>query len=1055
MKSAFIIKDKTGKPYAVVALLAGGTEFYPIAESATTWASWMKDEYAARVITKQQLSSTLDNSMDVEGPLVTSRANKVKIDELIAKAKKTQEVEPIESAKEQKSAELVPVISLMDARLDYLENSEWRNAVEFKAKSFIADVNKSTFSYEVKRTRAAWDPTLAVPGTERQGGWRCPPGTRNGGQITDRFGRNCGWGVARRLANEIADLGERLEDAGDKRRVGRVARRNERVARRMAQGGRLERAARGIGDALDVTNRPDAGTVDSPKPRGAGLLERVAGRVGNALDTDERSNRRRRRGNRGGAVGAFIEGFREGWNGEETLPDGTPDTRRPKIPMGGVREPRLPDGTIAPGKTPAPRRPKAPQARPARPRQPRVPRTPAGADGWGGPGRAPANDIVSNRREYLRRMQEQLDALKKELRRNRPDGVDNKDWKKYQEYLDNHRPVIGFGGADDFSVMDFNQWAKTNNVNVPNNQNAPAAPRRPRQPQVDNVSKTPVPAGPPRAAETLDQYKTRKYNEHQKRVREIRDAGGNAGFLTREEWEQFHGPEVEAAYNRRNAAGRGARRAATDAGAARTATRRPKPADVPDANQPPRRQRKPFNAPGQRGLGTSIAARRKRNQMEMDNQGAVRYGIVKHNGKYYVVDNEEIRRANAAGANLDVLNEGPRPPARPPAAPAAPRVTPPSPAAGDAGLPQELKPQRTPRQLGKQELVDIDKAIDHLHEKDGALADVRDGIVVDAVLDNDIKDANGNAMDRNQIMTKGISRLLGVGGKFSNKRYDFELVKPTPFGQMMWEVIKVKDKKTGEVWFLKTSQYGQNDGLLENIGMNAAQALEFGNDENHLRLNALQTPESGKDVRWIMMRDVNQWNHGQARLQQNFKDAGKWRGDPGKLEPRDAARLAVMDFIFGNEDRHGGNFMIAEDDRGVARIAVIDNGLLAGGRLRSGNNVEVTPSELDARAARLKDYRIGEYAQGPNNGIDGLKNIGFKHQNQRNREIFAEQSRRAAERLQTQLDSILSVDRIERNGVKLSEVEKAHIKALRTIAENRIAYLVNGGGIDDLVGQFN
>lgn len=90
--------------------------------------------------------------------------------------------------------------------------------VNFKAGSFTTESNKASMLYEVKRTRAEWDPGLAIPGTERRGGFRCPPGTRYGGQITDRFGRNCGWGVARRLANQLTDLGESLEEASDKRR---------------------------------------------------------------------------------------------------------------------------------------------------------------------------------------------------------------------------------------------------------------------------------------------------------------------------------------------------------------------------------------------------------------------------------------------------------------------------------------------------------------------------------------------------------------------------------------------------------------------------------------------------------------------------------------------------------------------------------------------------------------------------------------------------------------------------------------------------------------------
>jgi hypothetical protein len=126
-----------------------------------------------------------------------------------------------------------------------------RMLADFKTKSFVVEQHKSTMAYEVKRTRAVWDDALSIPGTNRRGGWRCPPGTRYGGQITDRFGRNCGWGVSRRLANEISDLGERLENIGDRRQ----RRREQRAVRRQG--------------------------------RGAGVVERAAGRVARALETEE------------------------------------------------------------------------------------------------------------------------------------------------------------------------------------------------------------------------------------------------------------------------------------------------------------------------------------------------------------------------------------------------------------------------------------------------------------------------------------------------------------------------------------------------------------------------------------------------------------------------------------------------------------------------------------------------------------------------------------------------------------------------------------------------
>lgn len=135
-----------------------------------------------------------------------------------------------------------------------------QNTVDFKAKSFLTERNTSTIAYEVKGVRALWDPSLSIPGTNRRGGWRCPIGTRYGGQITDRFGRSCGWGVARRIANQISDIGDRLENVDDARRGRRIARRERRIIARLnpegGGAGRLERGLRGVAERLDGGDAP-------------------------------------------------------------------------------------------------------------------------------------------------------------------------------------------------------------------------------------------------------------------------------------------------------------------------------------------------------------------------------------------------------------------------------------------------------------------------------------------------------------------------------------------------------------------------------------------------------------------------------------------------------------------------------------------------------------------------------------------------------------------------------------------------------------------------------
>jgi hypothetical protein len=770
MQSAYIINDRTGKPYAVVGILAGGTEFYPIADSAVSWASWMTQDFAAKKITKEQLSVTLDNSMSLEGPMPANRTNKAKIDELIKKAKKVPKGESDKEEMEQtEEKSLVPVLSLMDVRLDALENSDWRNAVNFKAKSLLTDSNKSTFAYEVKRTRAAWDPTLSIPGTDRQGGWRCPPGTRYGGQITDRFGRNCGWGVARRLANEISDLGERLENVGDQRRERRVNRRNERVARRLVEGGRVERAARAVGNALET--RPE-------RERRPGVVERAAGRLGDILDTtaprkpNKPGRQRRGENNRGGilerAAGRLAEALES---------DDSP-----------VR--------------PAPRRP-----RPARPRQPRRPR-------------------------------EERDAPKR-----------------------------------------------------------PQANRRPARP-VDNVSKTPVPAGAPQAGETLEQYKTRKYNEHQQRVREIRDAGGNAGFLKREEWDEFHGPRVEENWNRaqeRNA-GRGARRTATDAGAARTASRRPRPADEPDAVQPPRRQRRPFNAPGQRGLTDEAAARRKRAAMERDNNK--RHKLVKHNDKYYVVEDSEVARAQAAGANLDVVNEPPRPGPRPAPAPPAGGDRPSTPSRPPSGgrrgrrksdpngaeaLDNDNKlgpvgPDGLPNwggvAVGNKGINTKEDAAQHV-ASGGDIADVPDDFVIEA-------------LNANSGPGKRFKREQATGG-----------VNGIPGNMHLYE-----DSTNGKKYYTKYEKRRVADGeeIREIVGNNIAARLGFPVGE--FRFAGPATRDRHGPLRPILFEHAGNYVQGQYRKGEVENAV--------KVVAEDKVRATVLDYLILNVDRHRSNFFVVK-----------------------------------------------------------------------------------------------------------------------------------------------
>jgi hypothetical protein len=121
--------------------------------------------------------------------------------------------------------------SVVDSPINKKSFNAWKASVNYKALDFVHDSRRATMKYEIKRTRAQWDPDLPP-----SGGFRCPVGTRYGGQITDRFGRNCGWGITRRIANTLTDLGERSEGILDERRGRRVNRRNRRMQERIARG---------------------------------------------------------------------------------------------------------------------------------------------------------------------------------------------------------------------------------------------------------------------------------------------------------------------------------------------------------------------------------------------------------------------------------------------------------------------------------------------------------------------------------------------------------------------------------------------------------------------------------------------------------------------------------------------------------------------------------------------------------------------------------------------------------------------------------------------------
>lgn len=471
MKSVYFIRTRDNRPYILVTVSAGSTDFQPLSEDADEVAQALDTAYQKRAIKESELEGALDDDLMIEGPVTINRASREKIADFLEEAhvpryERGTKPPALISAKSIYSSDISDIV------LDEFPVELRPNIIEYKAMAFLADQTKTTFNYEVKRVRAMWDPTLSIPGTNRRGGWRCPVGTRYGGQITDRFGRNCGWGVARRIANAITNIGERMENVDDRRRGRRVARRNERMIGRLqrdaGEGGRLERGLRGVAERLDGGEAPES-APRNPRERG-----------------------------RGGLFGD--------------------------------------DGPLRIGPARMPRQPQQEQRQP----QPQRRRT-------------------NLRDSEARRMERE----------------------------------VAEPGA-------------------PRTEEAPRPPRQPRAPRRRGEAAEPDATtrelgDAPRQGESYDDYVNRKYAEYQRRVEGIQQRGGQAGLLTRDEWYKFNRNNLREAWGRANGgeipnednivprpareprprAPRRRRVNASNAQAADTANRRPRPEDQPIPQQRP------------------------------------------------------------------------------------------------------------------------------------------------------------------------------------------------------------------------------------------------------------------------------------------------------------------------------------------------------------------------------------------------------------------------------------------------------------------------------------
>lgn len=354
MEEVIVIKDSSnGELFAIVTEKNGSLRAYGSSKPGKAWAQWLDATHGGRG-QLDPIVRTLPLGLSTEGPRTMTRKVRSELTAILPKI--TESVREEISTGRVESKSLIITLGQKPpasrTKIQRGNQKNWNAQVNYKALAFASDANLASIAFEIKRTRAVFDPDLGP-----SGGYRCPVGTRYGGQITDRFGRGCGWGIARRLLNTVVDAGERVEEALDRRRERRVNRRNRRMQRRLGNGsigartGRIndaaERAERLAERARAFARRMDGNSGTPRRRRGSGGTAEDR-RLEQAADRADRVARRARRfaermvgpdggGDRDRRRSAVVEQANK-----------RPRKKEPMVPAGEVQRPK--DSTRKPAK---------------------------------------------------------------------------------------------------------------------------------------------------------------------------------------------------------------------------------------------------------------------------------------------------------------------------------------------------------------------------------------------------------------------------------------------------------------------------------------------------------------------------------------------------------------------------------------------------------------------------------------------------------------------------------------------------------------------------------
>lgn len=396
---------------------------------------------------------------------------------------------------------------------------------------------------------------------------------------------------------------------------------------------------------------------------------------------------------------------------------------------------------------------------------------------------------------------------------------------------------------------------------------------------------------------------------------------------------------------------------------------------------------------------------------------------------------------------------------------------------------------------GENEVIHYPRAERHLHDDNGDIEDIPPQALITAILDGGIRLPNGRRIDFMDVLFEPelYDNVLQELEVMSNGRFDIMLIKNT--GEIspdipIWAVFEVTDKKTGKRYFLKTSQYGVHDSLLERVGDDTQALFGFVTPTGRRFVNLqeqgnLVSGDAGgmypsKPIRWSLtphVADLMQPRTTPDSLQEVrfmnrlLADAGiseeEAVQDPELIDQ--IARLTLMDFLLGNSDRHGSNLMAYVDSRGKVRLVPIDHGLMFGGRLREdGIDPDLEWDETDwaqfAEAEGLTTiygWRVDgnfskmwnifgdlRFRQLPDADTDAVVNPAPPDKRPAwgldNERRMIQIALEMAQRLDDDtIARLFSPDRLEEQGVGLSDSERQHLEAMETMFRLRLEQVID------------